>query len=340
VAPKNPNPKQEQNNVVALSDTRARRVDLQRGTVQEAWNLYVASMALERLKPSSRRVYEHAAKLAIATLTPCPRPGDVRLWLESLCASRAPATVNKILRALKAITERASYVQRDGTLQLRNAFKQQRPLRTEARARRDPNTSTVQRLLKLCVTPFERLAVRLAAFYGLRKGELLGLQPGDAKDHAGKMRVTVTRTRDRAVGTRKNALNGKPHILAVDDGETAGILSALLDDDTRLRLAEVGQRELSRIYIIPWGPNHTVALMKRWRKDEGVQLPKGDGWHALRHYGATQLAKSGASIIEIQAWLGDSTQTAAQTYIGQVRGTTEGCSRKIVARFDEEKSNN
>lgn len=327
-------------NVIAIADLRTLRVDLQRGTFQEAWACYQASMALEALKPASRRVYTQAALLAIATLPASPRAGDVTLWLEALKqGGRAPATVNKLLRALKAITERATLVQRGGgNLLLRNAFKQQRPFRLAARTRRDASAATVQRLLQLAATPFERLAVRLAAFYGLRKGELLGLMPGDARNDYGKLRVTVERTRGKfGVNMRKNALNGKAHVLVIDDGETAGILSALLRDEVRLSLATKAQRELARDYVLPWGCDHMDTLMRAWRRDPGVHLPKGDGFHALRHYGATALAANGATMTEIQGWLGDSTPTAAQTYMGQVRGTTCGTASRIVASFEQEK---
>lgn len=326
----------EERAVISLADKRCKRIDLQAGTMQEAWSIYQASLALEALRPSSRMCYAQAARLAIEQLSPRPKPGEVRLWLERMREDKAPATVNKLLRALKAITERASYVQKGGNLALRNVFKSQRPFRLEARARRDASHETVERLLELASTVFERLAIRLAAFYGLRLGELLGLEPSDARSDNGIIRITVIRTRDGfGVRSRKNALNGKPHVLRIDDGETAGILSAVLCKETRLRLAEPNQRELAERYILPWGPGHTKNLIAKWRRDERVQLPRGDGFHALRHYGATQLAASGATLIEIQAWLGDSTPNAAQTYLGQVRGTTMGTARKIITSFEQ-----
>jgi integrase len=326
--------------VLSLNDARTQRVDLSRGTLQEAWDCYLASLALDKLKAPSRLVYKQAAREAIAALPPRPKAGDVTLWLECMMRDgRAPATCNKLLRALKAITERATLVMREGSsLALRNAFKAQRPFRLAARERRDASHDTVARLLELAATPFERLAIRFAAFYGLRRGEIMGLQPGDVRTDGGSMRITVQRTRDEhGVRERKNALNGKAHVLIVSDGETRDTTEELTSDAIRLALAHTHQRELARTWLIPWGHSHPGALMNKWRKDDRVVLPAGDAWHALRHYGATILAQSSAGVTEIQAWLGDSTQTAAQCYMGQVRGTTQGTASRILRAFDGQK---
>jgi integrase len=268
-------------------------------------------------------------------LPPRPNPGDVTLWVERIQAERSPATANKLLRAMKSVTERATLFTRNGGMAVRNAFRAVRPRRLPVRERRDPPRTTIERLLGLAANPFERLAVRLAAFYGLRRGEILALRTTDVRTRNGRVLVHVERTRD-AYGERqrKNAQNGRLHIITIDDGETAGILTALCDETNRLGLALTSQRDLALTYIIPWGHDHPQALMRRWRKDPGVALPQGDAWHALRHYGATALAEQGKSPVEIQAWLGDSTATATQTYMGQVRGTTYGGAAAVIRAFE------
>jgi integrase len=323
--------------VISLNDARTRRVDLNRGTVQEAWDCYLASQALEQLKTPSRRTYEQAAREAIAALPPRPAAGDVTLWLESIVRDgRAPATANKMLRCLKAITERATLVMRGGNLALRNAFKQQRPFRLAARERRDASHDTVARLLELTATPCERLAVLFAAFYGLRAGEILGLQPGDVR-RDGMTRIRVVRTRDtHGVRDRKNAKNGKPHVITLNE-ETKILTLVLCDEKARRELAHPMQREIAHTWLLPWGTGHMAKLMNKWREDERVVLPMGDAWHALRHYGATVLVTRGKNVGQVQAWLGDSTQTAAQCYMGQVRGTTEGTADDIFDAFNERK---
>lgn len=319
--------------VISLSEIRARRVDLSKGTLQEAWNIYEASLALDRLKPTSRAVYRYAAKLAIENLPPRPRLGDVTLWLESLVRDGlAPSTVNKYLRALKAIVERADNLSAGGAARLRTAFRAQRNYKIPAKLRRDAQATTVKRLLELCKNKFELLAVRLAAFYGLRRGEILALRPENYRRNV----MTVTHTRDSyGYRPRKNAENQRLHVLALqDDAVTHELVTTLCNDVLRLEMAHRNQRNLAVTYLIPWGPEHMQRLINEWRKDPDVYLPRGDAWHAMRHYGATQLASVGASTLDVQNWLGDVTTTAAMCYIGQVRGSTEGSAKKILQQFE------
>lgn len=326
-------------NVVSFSDRKCLRVDRSRGTIKEAWEKYLASEALERLKPASRPVYRQAALEAIAGLSERPSRGEVQLWLEQqIAGGRSPATVNKLLRAMKAIMERAILLPATGNVDVhtRNAFRAIRPFKLPAKEKRAASLSTVQRLLQLAEDIAQRLAVRLGAFYGLRKGEIVGLQPSDVRTDNGILRVHVERERgDHGVGPRKNACNGKPHIVRIeDDPETAEMLLTLCELETRLSVARRGQKELAETWLLPWGHLYPDSLMAKWRKDPGVQLPPGDAWHALRHFGATTYAaQPGTTVAKLQAWLGDSTPTAAQTYMGQVRGTTEGGGSAVLAAF-------
>jgi integrase len=324
--------------ILSLQDARCKRVDLARGTLDEAWNIYVASQALEQLKPRSRSEYAHAAKIGIAALPPRPTQADVTLWLEQIVRDgSSPATANKFLRVWKAITERASIFISNGDLKIRNAFRAQRQLRLVVREKRDAKVSTVRRLLELAATPIESLAIRFAALYGLRISEILGLQPCDVRMDYGVLRVRVIRQRaSSGVSPRKNASAGKPHVLAIDsDKDTHDLITHLLMSDARAKCVLRAQRHLVDTWLVPWGCSYPHILMRRWRKDELVELGKGDAWHALRHFGATAVAAT-QSVVETQAWLGDSTASAAMTYQGQVRGTTRGTAKLVLAHLDAE----
>lgn len=310
--------KPKSNPVINLADIRAHKVDLSRGTLAEAWAIYEASMALERLKPTSRAVYRYAAKIAIEQLPARPRAGDVTLWLEQLQRDgRASATCNKYLKALKAITERADNLSRGGARELRQAFRSQYNFKIPAQVRRDAKQATVARLLELAENHREILAVRLAAFYGLRRGEILAIKASDVRGEV----ITVTHTRDTyGYRPRKNAQNQRMHCISLEgDEETQVVL--------RQAIKEAGE------YLVPWTTQQMSRVMNKWRQDPQVMLPHGDSWHALRHYGATQLAEAGHTVTEIQGWLGDTTVNSACCYIGQTRGSTYGTAKSILNGF-------
>lgn len=334
-------PKPKRAEVVNLADLRTLRVEPSRGTLSEAWEYYQGTAFYALAKPS-QTVYKQVAKLAIAELPTRPKAGDVRAWLIELVRDQdyAPATANKFLRILKAITEAASYAPNSVNLNLRNAFRQVKPEKLPRKEKRDAPRDTVKRLLELAATPFERLAIRLAAFYALRCGEIVALKPSDVRNDRDILRVRVHATRDnKGYRDRKNAKNEKEHVVDIVDGETAGIVLSLCNEDTRISLAHRAQKELARTWLIPWGHAHAQHLMERWRQDEGVQLGTGDAWHALRHYSATALAAKGAGLATIQAHLGDSTATAAMCYMAQVRGTTHSSAALVLDDFNDERSN-
>jgi integrase len=192
-----------------------------------------------------------------------------------------------------------------------------------ARRRRFPPTEIIHFLgtVAACTLP-ERVAVRLCAYVGMRIGEVLALRHKDVFEMPSGVVLNVEFTRDRyGLRPRKNSDSERMHQPTLD-AETANLVLQL--------------RATPGEYLLPWKHSTPTAVIRRWRRtfpQIAESMPAGDGWHILRHWGATTVASlPGACEVDVQAWLGNSTSAAAQTYMNQVRGTTRNASAAHIVR--------
>ena len=182
--------------------------------------------------------------------------------------------------------------------------------RTGAKRLTDVPPPTVNELRVMVANMPENLraAVLVAAWAGLRFGELFELRRRDVDLNAGVIHVrrAVTRVGGEAVVGQPKTFAGRrdvnipPHVVEP------------LRDHLREH-AQVGRDGL----VFP-GPNgaHMAPrdLYRYWWPARQAADRPDVRWHDLRHFSATMAARSGATVRELQSRLGHSTAQAALRY--------------------------
>ncbi|MCZ7535714.1 MAG: site-specific integrase [Acidimicrobiia bacterium] len=165
------------------------------------------------------------------------------------------------------------------------------------------------RLLADAIDSRLRCLVLLAAFVGLRKGELLGLRRRDVDlEHC-----TITVAQQRQVDRRGHSLVGAPK---TDAGRRTVALPATLVDDLALHLDKYAQRGDDG-YVFTGqkgGPLAPHVLQRAWAKARTEVGVPDLHLHDLRHLAGTLAASTGAGTKELMYRLGHASQQAALRY--------------------------
>jgi integrase len=263
--------------------------------------------------PRYRETCIRNLRLHLAPLQDVPlraiTPQTVRAWhAEALRGSGGRTSIAQSYRFLRAVLNTAV---RDGAI-VRNPC--QIPGAGSDRANERPvaTPAEVVRLVE-AITPRYRAAVLLAAWCGLRRGEVLGLCRDDIDLATGT--VTVRRNRiellesdvaydgdpKTAAGLRTVAI--PPHVLPV--------LAEHLDQwagNKRVFVAESGR---------PMRGDAIRQAFARARKRVGMD---GFTFHDLRHTGQTLAASTGATLKDLMKRLGHASPAAANRYLHAVDG--------------------
>jgi integrase len=225
------------------------------------------------------------------------RPSDVRAWYAD-SARKHPTTAAKAYRLLSSILRTAATdeVIRRNPCQVRGAAVEKAPERPIA---------TIAEVVALsdAMPPELGIAVLLAAWCQLRRGEVRGLRRCDVDAEAGTLTVSVTRTTSmsgRTIVKEPKTRAGRrtiaipPHIL--------GQLVVHLE-------AHVGEGPESLLV-----PASNRALSAAWSKARSTVQREDLRFHDLRHSGLTWSAATGASIAELMRRAGHASQGAAIRY--------------------------
>ena len=234
------------------------------------------------------------------------RPAAVRRWYEQMTSPDGPgaSTAAKAYRLLRTI--------------LRTALDEERIVRSPCNIRGAGVEKTPERpvvsiaeveALAEAIGPRLRLLVLLAAWCGLRRGELLGLERRDIDVTAGT--ITVERTRQGlkdgsvVVGPPKTAAGRRtisvpPHIVH----EVALHLEECVDDHPEALLFTGVKGGALRVHVLQ-------DLWNRARAQVGLEHLH---LHDLRHSGNTWAAATGASTAELMSRMGHSSMQAAIRY--------------------------
>lgn len=265
----------------------------------------------EPLRPRVRDLYDHQLRLHIL-----PELGSIRLakittavvrsWCSELRGPDGPgaSTAAKCYRLLRSILATAV---EDGLIPanpctIKGAGIEratQRPIPTVAQAHE----------LAEAIEPRMRCLVLLAAFVGLRKGELLGLRRQDV-DLAGQ---EITIAQQRQVDRHGHDLVGPPK---TDAGLRTLAVPTVLVDDLKSHLRAYAQEGYEGYIFtgVKGGPLTPHVLQDAWTKARSeVGLPDLH-LHDLRHLAGTLAASTGAGTKELMYRLGHSSQQAALRY--------------------------
>lgn len=264
----------------ARSDLRPRTVEQYRGLFKRYLLPAFASVELAQLKPST-----------------------VRTWYGELAAVHPTSAVNsyRLLRAIYSTAVRDDVVG-SSPCRIIGGGSDRTPERPMA------SVAQVEALVEAITEPL-RAAVVLAAWGGLRRGEVLGLQRHDVNELVGGVRVerTLHELHDGTV------VYGPPK-------SAAGMRFVHLPRPAMTEVLNHMALYVARPNDAPLFPaSNGVALRPRtleaeWRKARTAVGLEQIRFHDLRHFHLTLFATSGATTAELMARAGHSSPRAALTY--------------------------
>jgi integrase len=163
------------------------------------------------------------------------------------------------------------------------------------------------------ITPRYRTAVLIAAWCGLRRGEIGGLRVSDVDltDHT----ITVRKNRVEPLHAPEKAHDKDPKSEA---GKRTITIPPHVVPLVRLHLEEFAGKE--RLFVSrdggPLRGNTLYQAFVRARNKVGIDMT----FHDLRHTGQTLAAQTGATLADLMKRLGHSTMAAARRYLHAVDG--------------------
>lgn len=253
------------------------------------------------LAADTRKTQRSVLHQAVAALPAEPGPSDLRAWLDR--SGLAPSTANKDLAVLRAVYRLAQ-----AELEVRNPtarLSRHRTPRPRPRALSDPSRE-FPLLLEAGGDIRSRGMLLVMRYQGLRIGEALGLEWDDLESgHLG------VRQQRRPWQARPCPLKHRAHAALLP---LHPLVASVLSEVARLRrpLRGAGAR-----YFFPFFDADLRRLMIRLRSL--VPLPRGDGFHVLRHTYATQLLAAGTELHIISRLLRHASVAETQTYCAQLR---------------------
>jgi integrase len=295
--------------------------DLSRGTWldedlgREPFGTYASAWLRDHPKmgPRYRETCERNLRLHLAPLRDVPlramTSGVVREWYAAaLRGTGGRTSIAQSYRFLHAVMNTAL---RDGAI-TKNPC--QIPGAGSDRAKERPVATPAQVAALIdAITPRYRAAVLLAAWCGMRRGEILGLHPADIDLTTG----TVTVRRNRV------ELLERPQAFDADPKTDAGKRIVTIPPHVLPILA---------IHMETWAGADRVFIGRNGRSMRGdavrlaferarrkAKMP-GFRFHDLRHTGQTLAASTGATTKDLMRRLGHASPAAANRYLHAVEG--------------------
>lgn len=275
------------------------------------------SAAAKRWAIQNGQTVQPLGKASASLINQWKAAGSPQLRTLEVSADFSPAgrtTAAQVYSLLKSIFNAAIY---DELIE-RNPAKDKAATIVRSRPSKVATIEQVEALSRAVPARY-RVAVLLAAYTGLRQGELFGL----ARKHFDSKTNTVT------VERSVKRLQGKPAYLGKT--KTAGSvrtveLPATIAAELNLHLAlYCGESDEALIFTTGGGQLMTSSELCTWfipaRNRVGLV---GFKWHALRHTGATIAASTGASLPALMNRLGHTSVRAALHY------------QKLMATDDEQ----
>lgn len=156
---------------------------------------------------------------------------------------------------------------------------------------------------------------RLAAFTGMRRGELLYLRWHHIDLGAGTVTVSGTRSTVKGQDSETSPKAGRTRTLSIDP-LTVAVLAQLRSDQAKWRL-EAGELWAGDDHVfinragVALRPDYPSKLMARLCRDAGLPMLK---FHGLRHTHATLLLTANAPVHEVAQRLGHADATVTMRF--------------------------
>jgi integrase len=266
-----------------------------------------------RLGPRWRETCKRNLRLHLVSLHDVPlralTPAVVREWHAAALRGKGGRTsIQQSYRFLRAVMNTAV---RDGAI-VKNPCQIGGAGADRAKERPVASPAEVVALVE-AITPRYRAAVLLAAWCGLRRGEVLGLRRGDVELAAG--RVTVRKNRVELLET--------PEAFDTDPKTDAGKRTVAIPPHVLPVLAEHMARWAGqdRVFVGRDGrPMRGDAVRQAFGRARHRAGMPGFRFHDLRHTGQTLAAATGATTKDLMRRLGHASPAASYRYLHAVDG--------------------
>jgi integrase len=279
------------------------------------------------LRPTTRVEYDRLLAGPLGPLAHVPlaamTPAKVRAWYSELVGTGRKTTAARAYGLLRSVMQTAVL---DGLLTV-NPCSIRGAQNASTGRKVEPPTMAELAIIEATMPDHLRAAVGIAAWGALRYGELTELRRRDVLQDGDTVLIRVERAVTRVpgmgfhVGPPKSAAGVR--VITMPPQVSRVILNhldyyAAPGEGGLLFPARNGGHLAESTFIRSWYPARAAA----GRED----MP----WHALRHFGLTRYAQTGATLAEIQARAGHSTHIAAMRY-----QHTAGRDAELTARMVE-----
>lgn len=275
-----------------------------------------------RLGPRSKETYRRNLRLHLAPLADIPlialTPRVVRSWhAEALRGPGGKTSIGQAYRFLRAVLNTAA---REGIV-AKNPCQIPGAGVSRAKRRTVATPEQVSALVEAVPGPY-KAAVLLAAWGGLRRGEILSLHREDLDVEA--CTVTVHRNQVELLEARKR-FDSRPK---TDAGYRTVALPPHVKSVLKLHLKEYAGKH--RLFVSstggPMAGDTLTQAFSRARDRVGLE---GFRFHDLRHTGQTLAAATGATLADLMKRLGHSSPTAAMRYLHTVAGRDQAIAEAL-----------
>jgi integrase len=284
----------------------------------EGWLRTRTNSRGDQLRPRTQDEYRRLLAGPLAPLTSIPvgslTPSAVRTWRAEQLATGRKTQTSRAYGLLNAIARTAV---EDGLLPLNPCTVKGGQSTYTGRVVTPPTDAELDAMVA-AITPRFRAAVLIAAWGGLRFGELTELRRKD---------LTLTQGDDGSVALiRIRVARAVTHtsaggFMVGGPKSSAGVRTVALPShvyaDVVTHLAEhVGRFPESLLFPARDGSGHLASstFSKHWYPARAAAGRSDMPFHALRHYAGTAYAQTGATVRETMARLGHSSTTAAMRY--------------------------
>jgi integrase len=277
-----------------------------------------------RLGPRSRETHERNLRLHLSPLADVPvrslNPALVRTWYATAMRGNGGNTsIDQSYRLLRAILNTAV---REGLL-AKNPCQIPGAGTTRAKRRTVASPKEVSALVNEVPGPY-KAAVLLAAWGGLRRGEILALRRADLDLVAGT--VSVHRNQVELLSSRSR-FDAKPK---TDAGYRTVALPPHVIPVLKVHLDQYAGE--TRLFVSSTGaPIPGDTLMQAFSRARDRLGMEGFRFHDLRHTGQTLAAATGATLADLMKRLGHSSPAAAMRYLHTVNGRDEAIAEALTA---------
>jgi integrase len=322
---------QQQAGILSGDHNDPRRADRPFAAAVEAWRETRAA----NLAPKTRDRYESVLRkyllpeFAHRPLSSISREAVKRYFARLQREGRTPGTVKKVQTVLSSVLSEAVEL---GMLRVNPATK----LRLPAPPARDQTTLTAGEVNALAdaIDPHYRVLIYVAAYTGLRAGELWAMRRRDVDVLRGQLHVRQTVKRDkptpgaptdsygREVGPPKN---GRPRTISLPNHLKTMLGEHLLDPTMTLPSGGTGPDAMVFHTASGRPVRHTLFMREVFRPAIAVAVPHKPNlrFHDLRHTCATLLISAGAHAKLVQERLGHASITTTLNLYGHVLPSTE-----------------